>query len=73
MIFESWFPKHKINFGTTKKVIRSIQNNSEFKSLGPFSLPYYLEELKENNNISNVCSINYSPFLNRYSSIVLSV
>jgi len=73
VIFESWFPKHKINFGTTKKVIRSIQNNSEFKSLGPFSLPYYLEELKENNNISNVCSINYSPFLNRYSSIVLSV
>ena len=73
VIFESWFPKHTIHCDDTKKTFKSIQNNSEFKSLGPFSLPFYLKELKENNSNSNVCSINYSPFLNRYSSIVLSI
>ena len=73
VVFESWFPKHFIPYDGDKKVFKSIQNDSEFKSLGPFSLPFYLESLKENNKINTVCSINYSPFLNRYSGLVLSV
>lgn len=73
VVFESWFPKHNIICEDTEKVFKSLQENESFKSLGTFSLPHYLRELKENNNVTTICNISYSPFLNRYSSTVLTV
>ncbi|MFD0963072.1 hypothetical protein [Pseudofulvibacter geojedonensis] len=73
VVFESWFPKHDITCEDSEKVFKSIQKEDTFKSLGAFSLPHYLRELKENKEVSTICSISYSPFINRYSGTVLSV
>lgn len=73
VISESWFPKHEIICEDSEKVFKSIQKEDAFKSLGAFSLPHYLRELKEDTKITTICSISYSPFLNRYSGTILTI
>ncbi len=73
VVFESWFPKHNIICEDSEKVFKSIQKEDTFKSLGTFSLPHYLKELKEDREVNTICSISYSPFLNRYSGTILTV
>jgi hypothetical protein len=73
VVFESWFPQHKVACHDTNVVLKSRQETQSFTSLGAFSLPYYLRELKTNEKTATVCTINYSPFINRYSGTVVTV
>lgn len=73
LVFESWFPAHSVSCDNEAVLFKSKQENDTFQSLGAFSLPHYLRTFLHNNTSKTIGNICYSPFLNRYSSMLLTV
>lgn len=72
VVFESWFPIHNFSINDKRVSVLSTRNDMDFKSMGVFSLPFYLQNLNPLKGEKKVLNISYSPFLNRYSASILS-